>query len=662
MQYKMFSTNSIWLPQEPECIVQTLEELKLSMVNRIEVPEMAIVDGTEAFAQSLSIPAADVSAIGMVVNKHKRKSREAVDNMKLFLDLEDHISAACSKSVIQGVLRMEDESNGSAALMHSDYAKQLSRVNLADQTVIDISSDEEEEAKLAQGEDTETERQEMKNLQNQEEYLRKLQSVLMKASNNKKGYIMWLTDLSKDNMHYLTGIDPKPFNPAIILQRIDALTAAAALEADEDMIEETKTADGNANNRTSLFQRSQSQQGSNSSSNAALPAINANIKKIFSGAKHIVSVARSVLQQIKDGKITVSARGRDFSFKAPVLTPEELAFYEKRATIEGAIHDSVNAYAAATKWEPFPRQMLNSFDHEVLESRKAAQQALIDRATAVASILVRQGFDAGQTTEIMGRGHGNTIMTNANSSAGNNNNNNNSNNSLTAEQKAALAQRKKEDRAAKSKIAKVAAANKKKANKIVRLNDVAAQMFSNAELVSEALNISEISSSVPNVCAVNECGDPAIDQPCNECNSCSVLMYFCVMHKLHDAHKLHSNFFINNNSNNNNNNNSDNNTSAIESVEAAKSVVQTASKVAVTVALQEEAEAATKSAVASTTTVTISAVVAAASTAIQVDSTAATSVASTFTKTDTNIMDNTIIDTVGEVNLVTNCRDRKSVV
>ena len=92
----------------------------------------------------------------------------------------------------------------------------------------------------------------------------------------------------------------------------------------------------------------------------------------------------------------------DTHFDSTQITLAEVEWLTAHNKMEKVLLVTAAAYAAASKWEPFPRISLSREDLAKVDSERVAHLRSIDEATKIASkLLVRRGTDAGPEQQVV---------------------------------------------------------------------------------------------------------------------------------------------------------------------------------------------------------------------------------------------------------------------
>ena len=180
-------------------------------------------------------------------------------------------------------------------------------------------------------------------------------------------------------------VTPQPFDPKHGLNRIDEFNQTLRNEAEEDDRRQS-----NVDPR--LKQRKQSAgKGNNESMDDAF-------KRQLKAAKNVATTCQWVIQQVAIGRVrnTFQNQFEAAHFCDISITQLEMQWLQEHDTVEKVLCEYVLAYAAAPKWEPFPKTTFSAEDLQRIEDDKAKYSKEVEEAKTLAqALLVRLG---GNTT------------------------------------------------------------------------------------------------------------------------------------------------------------------------------------------------------------------------------------------------------------------------
>jgi hypothetical protein len=498
MQYKLFSTNTQFLPLVPDGFITTID--KEMEVSNIELPSnYSLMNGESTVHKHFNM---NTESANLLKDK---KLKDSVDN---FIKVQDRLQQLSIKSVIQQEKRMDNEAENGIDLYNSydiSNKKQFSEMNKSVQI--------------------------------------KLQNELKAKSSKKDGFIFWLN--YKEDLPPISDVCPLSFDPSDVIEYI-AEIKRAELELKQKQKKKDDDAEESNNPPAKTIAEATTKKKANKDAKVVL----------YNSAKKIVATAKLVLEEVAAGKITVENLVGPITiewFNENHITTEEYNFYKARATVEDVINLTSLEYKKClqTKWELLPLPELLAVDQERINQKRLKHQREIEHMNKVcSSVLVKMGHGTKETDEIVGRGVGDTALTGARSKnqTKNNNKNNNHNNSN---------ENNINNNKSNKRIIKNATAQKKLQKKQDKLIEMETSLFEISNNInSNNMNVVAINNNNDNnnnnnnikyqihgfewTCCMLECERHHRFQECqftkfDEGLQCNLLT--CEMHKEHEMHK-----------------------------------------------------------------------------------------------------------------------------
>jgi hypothetical protein len=265
MQYKLFSTNMVYLPLEPENMMMDIEkhnheQMKNNIVNNISLSTFATVDGDETFYRHLGLNDSTPK-----IQVTEERISEKIDNIKSMLP------------VIMGIEKLAID-------------QQKQRYN--------------DEASFGGGN---------KRYQSRKQDLSDIQSYMIKCSDKQKGYIMWIDSTSADLLP-LNEIVPEIVHSAQIETLLEHQKKKGT---DSDIDDASSTAgDGDDEEPTEKIDEKNDKESNLKKEEIKKQKVNA--KKVSSAAKlkasigSVVSAAKQILNNLKIGKVELLKNCTEF--------------------------------------------------------------------------------------------------------------------------------------------------------------------------------------------------------------------------------------------------------------------------------------------------------------------------------------------------------------
>jgi hypothetical protein len=361
MQYKLFSTNTHFLPLVPQGLSITIG--RNTEISNVEVPKnYGLLNGEATVFNHFSM---NTDSSNLLNNK---KLKDKIDN---FSKVQEKLKQLSLKSITQQDKRMENEAENGRDFSNNSNSNGFSEMSKKVQI----------------------------KLQNE---------LLNERSNEKEGFILWSKET--ESLPPLQDVCPDSFDPHDVLEHV------ANLKAAEKEAEKTaaNNKDGDANGDQQV----------RNDSNGKVQVGNTKRKKnakdrrvvLYNSAKKIVGAAKSVLADVATGKIKVEDPIGPLTiewFKEMHITTQEYNFYRARETVEDVIKLASLEYekVSLTKWEILPLPQLLVVDQERIVERRKKHQLEIERASKICStLLVKMGHGSKKSDEIIERGCGLTAM------------------------------------------------------------------------------------------------------------------------------------------------------------------------------------------------------------------------------------------------------------
>jgi hypothetical protein len=408
MQYKLFSSHRLYLPEKPPLAkLKSIEEaeklLEKEIIEEIPIKQMTLVGGLEDFCNFLGI---DMKQIKTHSDLLKSSMKNTLDCLEV---VESHLKQADAKARIQVIKRMEMEALGETVneLLANEHV--LKFYNQVTNEVQSSTSDDKRHGYIVwlQYSTTRSGRKASSSCDSSvnPKIFSLVDSISPEPLGPTKAFIdSILSSTNKRSANKATNLDDNDdnndgddddnndddvvalnHNMGVATSSVGtATTFRDVAPTTHDALSSTNSNTTTAASATAITNNNASTTitKTNSSSNKKLLS-GANTSKLLEGAKLVTSVAKQLLEGIANG-YPVASMDSLFKYDEACLSTTEVNFYSERSTIAGVLNLVKSQYDSAPKWVPLSR--ITVYDEKIEEQRLKDRERELLAAERIARV------------------------------------------------------------------------------------------------------------------------------------------------------------------------------------------------------------------------------------------------------------------------------------